>query len=48
MVGFGIDFRQAVIQLAAFKKGFEQMGGQMLQEVYTPMNSADFGPYLLR
>jgi len=46
MVGFGIDFPAGRDSVAAFKKGFEQMGGQMLQEVYTPMNTPDFGPYL--
>jgi len=46
MVGFGIDFPAGRDSVAAFKKGFEQMGGQILQEVYTPMNTPDFGPYL--
>jgi len=46
MVGFGIDFPAGRDSVAAFKKGFEQVGGQILQEVYTPMNTPDFGPYL--
>ena len=46
MVGFGIDFPAGRDSVAAFKKGFEQAGGQILQEVYTPMNTPDFGPYL--
>ena len=46
MVGFGIDFPAGRDSVAAFKKGFEQIGGQILQEVYTPMNTPDFGPYL--
>jgi branched-chain amino acid transport system substrate-binding protein len=46
MVGFGIDFPAGRDSVAAFKKGFELMGGQILQEVYTPLNTPDFGPYL--
>ena len=46
MVGFGIDFPAGRDSVAAFKKGFEQIGGQILQEVYTPLNTPDFGPYL--
>ena len=46
MVGFGIDFPAGRDSVAAFKKGFEKIGGQVLQETYTPMNTPDFGPYL--
>src|SRR5512143_1909611 len=46
MVGFGIDFPAGRDSVAAFKKGFELLGGQVLQEIYTPMNTPDFGPYL--
>ncbi len=46
MVGFGIDFPAGRDSVAAFKKGFEQVGGQILQEVFTPINTPDFGPYL--
>ena len=46
MVGFGIDFPAGRDSVAAFKKGFEQVGGQIVQEIYTPMNTPDFGPYL--
>ncbi len=46
MVGLGIDFPAGRDSVVAFKKGFERMGGQMVQEIYTPMNTPDFGPYL--
>jgi len=46
MVGLGMDFPAGRDSVAAFKKGFEQVGGQILQEVYTPLNTPDFGPYL--
>jgi branched-chain amino acid transport system substrate-binding protein len=46
MVGLGIDFPAGRDSVVAFKKGLERMGGQMVQEIYTPMNTPDFGPYL--
>jgi branched-chain amino acid transport system substrate-binding protein len=46
MVALGMDFPAGRDSVAAFKKGFEQVGGQILQEVYTPLNTPDFGPYL--
>ena len=46
MAGLGMDFPAGRDSVAAFKKGFEQVGGQIVQEIYTPLNTPDFGPYL--
>jgi branched-chain amino acid transport system substrate-binding protein len=46
MVGLGIDFPAGRDSVVAFKKGLQRMGGQMVPEIYTPMNTPDFGPYL--
>jgi branched-chain amino acid transport system substrate-binding protein len=46
MAGLGIDFPAGRDSVAAFKKGFEQAGGQVVQEIYTPMANPDFGPFL--
>ena len=46
MAGFGMDFPAGRDSVAAFKKGFEQAGGQLVQEIFTPMNTPDYGPFL--
>jgi len=46
MAAMGMDFPAGRDSVAAFKKGFEQVGGQVIQEIYTPLNTPDFGPYL--
>ncbi len=46
MAALGMDFPAGRDSVAAFKKGFEQVGGQIVQEIYTPLNTPDFGPYL--
>ncbi len=46
MAGLGMDFPAGRDSVTAFKKGFEQAKGQFVQEIYTPLNNADFGPFL--
>jgi branched-chain amino acid transport system substrate-binding protein len=46
MVGMGMDFPAGRDSVAAFKQGFEQIKGQIVQEIYTPINTPDYGPYL--
>ncbi len=40
--GPGIDAEQA------FKKGFEKVGGTVVESIRVPLNAMDFGPYLQR
>jgi branched-chain amino acid transport system substrate-binding protein len=46
MAAFGMDFPIGHDSVNAFKQGFEQSKGQIVQEIYTPLNTPDFGPYL--
>ncbi len=46
MAALGIDFPAGRDSVAAFKKGFDQAGGQVVQEIFTALNTPDFGPYL--
>jgi branched-chain amino acid transport system substrate-binding protein len=46
ITGFAMDFPAGRDSVAAFKKGFEQAGGQLVQEIFTPMNTPDYGPFL--
>lgn len=34
--------------MAAFRSTFEKAGGQIVEEVYAPFGTQDFGPYLQR
>ena len=46
MAGFAMDFPAGRDSVSAFKKGFELAGGQIVQEIFTPMNTPDYGPFL--
>jgi len=46
MAAFGMDFPAGRDSVEAFKKGFEKAGGQVVQEIYTPLRNPDFGPFL--
>lgn len=46
VVFVGSDYAAPREAGAAFKKGFEEVGGKVIQEVWPPMGCPDFGPYL--
>ena len=46
MAAMGIDFPAGRDSVAAFKRSFEALKGQIVQEIFTPLNTADYGPYL--
>jgi branched-chain amino acid transport system substrate-binding protein len=46
MAGMGIDFPAGRDSVLAFKQGLEKAGGQLVQEIFTPVNNPDFGPFL--
>jgi len=43
-----LDYSAGHEKADAFRKRFEQAGGKIAGEVYVPMNTQDFGPYLQR
>lgn len=48
MLGFAADYAAGKEEIAAFKARFEKAGGQFVDEIYSPMGTQDFGPYLQR
>lgn len=48
MMGFAYDYAAGKEELAAFKARFTKAGGTWVDEVYSPMGTQDFGPYLQR
>ncbi len=46
MALFGMDFPAGRDSVAAFKRSFEAAKGQVVQEVFTPLGTPDYGPYL--
>ncbi len=46
MAAFGMDFPAGRDSVAAFKRSFEQAKGQVVQEIFTPLNTPDYGPFL--
>jgi branched-chain amino acid transport system substrate-binding protein len=42
------DFAFGHESSAAFQRTFEEAGGQIVQKLFTPLGTADFGPYLAR
>jgi branched-chain amino acid transport system substrate-binding protein len=45
---FGFDSPFGREQGAFFRKGFEEAGGRVIQELYAPIATADFAPFLAR
>jgi branched-chain amino acid transport system substrate-binding protein len=41
-----MDYAAGHTELEGFKEVFEALGGTVIQEIYTPMNTADYGPYM--
>ncbi|MCX2728008.1 ABC transporter substrate-binding protein [Thermomicrobium sp. 4228-Ro] len=48
MMGFAADYAAGKEELAAFKARFTKAGGTWVDEIYSPMGTQDFGPYLQR
>ncbi len=46
MAAIGMDFPAGRDSVAAFKRSFEAAKGQIVQEIFTPLNTPDYGPYL--
>ncbi|MEI9479757.1 MAG: ABC transporter substrate-binding protein, partial [Deltaproteobacteria bacterium] len=46
MAAIGMDFPAGRDSVAAFKRSFEASKGQIVQEIFTPMNTPDYGPFL--
>lgn len=46
MAAMAMDFPAGRDSVTAFKLGFQKAGGQFVQEIYTPLNNPDFGPFL--
>src|SRR3970282_2981767 len=44
MIGFDYAFGGEVA--AGFHRTFEEAGGQVVQKLWSPLGTADFGPYL--
>ncbi len=42
----GPDYAYGHENAEAFRKGFQKSGGEVLKEVFTPLGTIDFGPYL--
>ena len=46
VVFVGADYASPREVVVAFKKGFEEAGGKVIQELWPPMGCPDYGPYL--
>ncbi|HME42631.1 MAG TPA: ABC transporter substrate-binding protein, partial [Syntrophorhabdales bacterium] len=46
VVFVGADYASPREVIVAFKKGFEEVGGKVIQELWPPMGCPDYGPYL--
>jgi len=46
MAAIGMDFPAGRDSVAAFKRSFEASKGQIVHEVFTPLNTPDYGPFL--
>ncbi len=42
----GADYASPREVIVAFKKGFEEVGGKVVQDLWPPMGCPDYGPYL--
>ena len=45
-VTLGMDYGWGHENVGAFQRTFEEMGGKVIQKVWTPMVTADYGPYV--
>jgi branched-chain amino acid transport system substrate-binding protein len=45
-VTLGMDYGWGHENIGAFQRTFEEMGGQVIQKIWTPMVTADYGPYV--
>ena len=41
-----LDYQPGHDELEGFKEVFEALGGEVVQEIYTPMSALDYGPYV--
>lgn len=48
VVVLGADYAAGHEKAAGFTKAFTQMGGEVLAEIYTPLGTADYAPYLAK
>ncbi len=46
VAGIASDYALGWEMVGGFQKVFEDNGGQVVQKIWTPLNAADFGPYL--
>jgi branched-chain amino acid transport system substrate-binding protein len=46
MAAFGMDYPAGRDSVMAFKQGMEGQKGQIVQEIFTPLNTPDYGPFL--
>jgi len=46
VVYVGADYAAPRENIVAFKKGFESVGGKVIQELWPPLGCPDYGPYL--
>ncbi|MGH7390649.1 MAG: ABC transporter substrate-binding protein [Candidatus Rokuibacteriota bacterium] len=46
IVTIGIDYAFGWEVVGGFQKAFEENGGQVIQKLWAPLNTADFAPYL--
>jgi branched-chain amino acid transport system substrate-binding protein len=45
-VGIGMDYGWGHEGIGGFQRQFEALGGKMIQKVWTPVTTMDFGPYV--
>ncbi len=46
IVTIGVDFQYGYDAVGGFQKAFEDAGGKVIQKIWAPPNTNDFGPYL--
>lgn len=46
VVTVAVDFQFGYDTVAGFQKTFEEAGGQIIQKIWTPVNTVDFAPYI--
>jgi len=46
VVAFAADYAFGYEQLGGFQKAFEDCGGKVIQKIWTPLGTKDFGPYI--
>ena len=45
-IGIGMDYAIGYEAIGGFQNVFESLGGKMIQKIWTPMNTMDFGPFI--